>query len=249
MGWGDGIPLLKDEAVVPVDIWVLANDALKNRPKRGPVAKTNRPMLAKLKCLRCGAPMYRKKIGGRLSRRYVYRCEGQGPQRKGCGNLVPYDRLENMVAVRMLAWHDEPYQIRTWIEGKNWDAEMADTLQSLQRLNPMELGLDEYNRRHAELMAQLAAYQRKNEREATPGGWDYVDVHNDDGSVKTKGQHFYDLYTPYVEGGSVDPAREYLKTHDIHAERMACCDGIRVTINGREDVAHKLGCPMAARQP
>jgi len=221
LGCGGGAPLLKDEAVVPVDIWVLANEALENRPKRGPIAKTNKPMLAKLKCLRCSAPMYRKKIGGRISRRYVYRCEGQGPQRKGCGNLVPYEQMEAAVAILMLAWNDKPHQIRTWIEGTNWDADIADTLQSNRALNPVELGIDEYNRRHAELMTQLVDYRWKNEHEATSGGWSTVDVLNEDGSVRTKGQHFFSL--------GAEGRREYLTEFEIRAEKTTT--GIRIKID------------------
>ena len=228
LGWEDDAPLLTAEAVVPVDIWLKANEALANRPKRGPVVETNKPMLAKLRCPRCGSPMYRKMIGGRISRRYAYRCEGRGPQRKGCGNLVEYERLEMRVVVNMLTRNDKPYRTKTWTPGTNWDAEIADALQSLQALNPVKLGLDEYNRRHAELMTQLAEYQSKNENEATSGGWEYTDVLNDDGSVMTEGQHFFGL--------GRDGRREYLKTHDIRAERVATGDGIRIIIDNEEDV-------------
>jgi DNA invertase Pin-like site-specific DNA recombinase len=237
LGWEDGAPLLKDEAVVPVDIWTLANEALANRPKRGPIAKTDKPMLAKLKCLRCGAPMYRKKIGGSISRRYAYRCEGQGPQRKGCGNLVSYGQLEATVAILMLAWNDEPHQIKTWVEGTNWDADIADALQSIRALNPVELGIDEYNRRHAELMTRLVDYQWKNEHEATSGGWNTVDVLNDDGSVRTKGQHFYSL--------DAEGRREYLKEFDIRAEKTTTglrikLDDLQTTLQDTEDYREAL---------
>ena len=229
LGW-DEAPLLTDEAVVPVDIWVKANELLTNHPKRGPVAETNKPMLAKLKCSRCGSPMYRKKIGGRISRRYAYRCEGKGPQRKGCGNLVAYERLEMRVVVNMLTRNDKPYQTRKWTPGTNWDADIADTLQSLQTLNPVKIGIPEYNRRHAELMTQLVEYQTKNETEATSGGWEYTDVLNDDGSVMTEGQHFFGL--------DRDGRREYLKNHDIRAERdLDATDEIRLIIDGEEDIS------------
>jgi hypothetical protein len=171
--------------------------------------------------------MYRKQIGGRLSRRYNYRCEGQGPQRQGCKNLVPYERLEARVVVSMLIRNDKPYQTREWITGTNWDADIADTLLKIQALNPVKLGLPEYNRRHAELMAQLQEYQERNETEATSGGWEFTDVLNDDGSVKTEGQHFFEL--------DRDGRREYLKDFDIRAERSEnAADGIRLLIEGEE---------------
>ena len=132
------------------------------------------------------------------------------------------------VVVNMLTRNDKPYQTKTWTPGTNWDAEIADALQSLQALNPVKLGLDEYNRRHAELMTQLVEYQTKNETEATSGGWEYTDVLNDDGSVMTEGQHFFGL--------DRDGRREYLKTHDIRAERIATGDDIRIIIDGEEDV-------------
>ncbi len=228
-GWGPDVPLLTDEAVVTVDLWQEAQDTLANRPKRGPVAKTNKSMLAKLKCARCGAPMYRKQIGGRLSRRLTYRCEGQGPQRKGCVNLVPYERLEARVVVSILIRNDKPYQTKEWKEGTNWDAEIADTLQSLQALDRelVKLGIDEYNRRHADLIAQYTDYQQRNETEATSGGWELTDVLNDNGSVMTQGQHFFSL--------DRDGRREYLKAHDIRAERDDnATDGIRLFIDGEE---------------
>jgi hypothetical protein len=133
------------------------------------------------------------------------------------------------VVVNMLTRNDKPYQIKTWVPGTNWDAEIADALQSLQALNPVKLGLDEYNRRHAELMTQLADYQWKNENEATSGDWEYIDILNDDGSVMTEGQHFFGL--------DRESRREFLKTHDIRAERSETSpDGIRLVIDGEEAI-------------
>jgi hypothetical protein len=187
--------------------------------------------------------MYRKR-GGSTTRWTFYRCEGSGPQRKGCGNLVEFHRLENMVAVRVLAWHDEPYQLREWVDGKNWDAEISDTVQSIHGLDPLED--DDYAEHHAGLIAELKEYKRRNAEEGTAGGWAYTDVLNAEGSVMTKGQRFYDLYQPYMDGGDVGPARDYLKTWDIRAEKITCCGGIRVIINGREDRVHEAGCEHAA---
>jgi DNA invertase Pin-like site-specific DNA recombinase len=235
---GNGKTVLICEAVVSADIFERANEALSTREHRGPQA-ANKPLLAKLKCARCGNPMYRIHGTGRGRYYFYYRCFGSGAQRKGCGNMVKYERLEKMVAVRVLAWHDEPHQIREWVPGKNWDSEIADTVQSIRELDPLEAA-DEARR--PGLMEQLKGYQRLNEEESTDGTWDAVDVLNDDGSVMTRGQYFYDLYEPYLDGGDVDPAREYLKTFDIRAERAECCHGIRVLINDREDAAHEEDC-------
>jgi DNA invertase Pin-like site-specific DNA recombinase len=233
LGWKDA-PLLPDEAVVSVDLWERANKALSNRPKRGPQAPTRnpvKPMLAKLKCARCGSAMYRIHAGSRDRDNFYYRCAGNGPQRKGCGNMVPLGRLERMVAVRVLAWNDEPYQIREWVEGESWDAEIADIKKVISELDP-ESKEDEAHREV--LKAQLRDYRS---RKITPGHWEYTDALNADGSVLTIGQHFFDL--------DAEGRREYLTTHDIRAEKTECCGGIRVVIDGREDVAHKEGCSMA----
>jgi DNA invertase Pin-like site-specific DNA recombinase len=244
----DGKTLGSCEAVIDMALWKRANDALKTRPKRGPSAE-NKPLLAKLTCPRCMViatrqhpPMYRIRVGGNRERKNTllyYRCAGSGPQRKSCGNMVRYERLENMVAVRVLAWHDEPHQIRNWEEGKNWDAELENTAQSIRELDPLA---DDYDTALEELRAELKEYKRLNDEESTAGHWAVVDVLNDDGTLMTKGEYFYDLYQPYLDGGNVDPAREYLKTFDIQAEKLPCCSGIRVLINNREDTAHEEDC-------
>lgn len=222
------------EAVVTMDVWERANNALSNRPKRGPVAKGDRPMLAKLRCLHCDSPMYRIKAGKDNFARYYYRCFGNGPQRKGCGNMVPFERLEHLTVVRFLAWNnDRPYQIREWVKGKNWDAEIADLTQDIRELAPNPTA-DRWLERMAEMQAQVIEYERKNREEREGGHYEYTDVLNADGSVMTIGQHFFDL--------DKEGRREYLTTHDIRAEKAACCGGIRVVVDGREDIAHKQSC-------
>jgi hypothetical protein len=72
--------------------------------------------------------------------------------------MVPLDRLERMVAVRMLAWNDQPYQTREWIEGKNWDAEIANIRQEIQTLDPES---DEDEARREVLKAQLRDYRSR----------------------------------------------------------------------------------------
>ncbi len=143
-----------------------------------------------------------------------------------------------MVAVRFLAWNDAPYQIREWVEGCNWDSEIADLSIAISELakNPTA---ERWLERMGEMQTQLIEYERKNREEREGGHWSYTDAHNADGSVLTIGQHFFDLDT---EG-----RREYLTTHDIRAEKTGCCGGVRVVIDGREDVAHKTSCPMEAQ--
>lgn len=214
--------VMKCEAVVSMDVWRRANDALRKRPARSPGARSltpeGKPLLANLKCARCDdSPMYRIK--------YYYRCFGRGTRRKGCGNMIRLERLDEMVRVRMLAWHDQQHTIRTWVEGEDWEADIESIAQDIHELDPRS---PDYRARHAELMAQLEDYES---RPVIEGYWDEIDT------GMTKGQYFYDL--------SPEGRREYLKSLDIRAEKLECCGGIRVVIDGREDAVHKTGCTVA----
>jgi DNA invertase Pin-like site-specific DNA recombinase len=206
-----GETVARCEAVIPATVFDRANAALKARPKRGPVTD-NPPMLGKLKCARCGSPMYRIKAGS-TTKRYYYRCFGSGPQRRGCGNMIPLERLDTMVAMRMLHWHSDPYQTREWVEGENWDEAIAEVKQDIREVTEAE--------RWTELPALTAKLNELRSHESRPGH--YVS-HDTDQSI---GEHFYDLDN--------DGRREYLKSLDVRAERTA--EGIRLVIDGREDIA------------
>ncbi len=225
LGWKDA-PLLTNEAVVSVDLWDRANKALSNRPKRGPKVPLKnpvKPMLAKLKCARCGSPMYRIHAGSRDKGKYFYyRCAGKGPQRKGCGNMVSYERLEEFVIAWFATDNYEPYRTRTWVEGKNWDAEITGIRRVMSELDPES---EEDEAKRDSLKAQLREYRRKNEEEATEGGYEYSKVYNLDGSVMTVSQHFSNLDN--------DGKRDYLMDHDIRAEKAAD-DDILVIIDGEK---------------
>jgi site-specific DNA recombinase len=226
----EGLTIQTCEAVIDAGTFDRANNALRTRPKRGKQATGNKPMLAKLKCARCGSPMYRILAGEKGRKRYYYRCFGNGPQRKGCGNMVSYERTESMVAIRMLAWNDDPHQTRVWVEGKSWDAEIADVTQDIQELVQNPLAGD-FLQRMAEKQAELADYTERNENRER-GYWKFTDVLNDDGTLKTIGQYFHDL--------DPEARREYLSTHDIRAEKTA--GDIRVIIDGLE------GSPLPAQR-
>ncbi|HYB46433.1 MAG TPA: recombinase family protein, partial [Streptosporangiaceae bacterium] len=127
--------IMSVEAVVTMDIWQRANDALHNRPHRGPGAAAkmpNRPMLAGLKCARCGSPMWRIMTGRPEQRRAYYRCYGSGPQRTGCGNMVPLTQADTIVVVRIFITSTTPYSTRHWVEGESYDDEIANTKQDLR---------------------------------------------------------------------------------------------------------------------
>ncbi len=222
LGWKDA-PLLTAEAVVSVDTWAKAGDALTHRPKRGPrTSRANpvKPLLASLRCARCGSPMYRIHAGSRDGGKYFYyRCAGSGPQRKGCGNAVPLAPAETFVAGLMFI-SNEPYRVRQWVEGTTWDAEIADILLQIRELDP-ESEQDEIRR--DELKVQLREFRRKNEEESTSGHWEFRET------KATVGQFFDRL--------DADGRREYLKTRDIRVEKAipddpGAANGIRVVIDG-----------------
>jgi DNA invertase Pin-like site-specific DNA recombinase len=213
-----------EAAVIDMDTWQHANDALKNREKRGPASprtSATKPMLAKARCLRCGSPMYRHQQwhSGSYSGRYSYRCFGRAPQRQGCGNSVPLAETELIIAGLVFVTSTAPYQTKEWVKGKNWDAQIADTVQSIHELDPID---NDYDERHAALIAQLRECRYKNEHEATPGRWDYADT------GQTIGEHFYGL-----EG---EGQREFLKSHDIRVEKakLGTSDGIHLVIDGKD---------------
>ena len=166
--------------------------------------------------------MYRKMIGGRLSRRYAYRCEGQGPQRRGCGNVVPYEQTERIIADRIFMTSTDPHEEKQWVEGWNYDAEIADTVQAINALNP----LDEADEMHRPaLIAQLRDYQRKNEEEAITGGYEWVKTD------MTTGEYFDSL--------DAEGKRAYLLTSDVRVEKVlnpplepGASVGLHVVIDG-----------------
>ena len=129
--------------------------------------------------------------------------------------MIPLERLDNMVIVRMLAWHSDPYQTREWVEGENWEEAIAEVKQDIRELTEAE--------RWDELPPLQAKLAELRSRESQPGH--YV-MHDTDKSI---GQHFYDL----DDAGR----RAYLAEHDIRAEKLP--DGTRLVIDGREDVIRR----------
>jgi hypothetical protein len=208
---------LRCEAIADMATWNAAQKALTNRPKRGPVAQDNQPLLAKLLCARCDdSAMYRILTYGT----YHNRCAGRGAQRKGCGNMVNLAELEHMVNVRMLEWHSDPHTVVTVIPGQDWTAEIADTVQAIRELDPLA---DDYDSQLKELRAALEDYKF---RPATADRIEKIPT------GKTIGQHYISL--------SHDERRDYLaKNHEIRVEKLATgkagLPSIRVFIDGRDD--------------
>ena len=123
--------------------------------------------------------------------------------------------LEQMVNVRMLHWHTDPRTIISVIPGKDWEAEIADTVQSIRELDPRAAA---YHDKHADLLAELADLQQ---REVVPETIEKIP------SGKTIGQHYISL--------SHDEQRDYLAAnHDIRAEKVSDSRAIGLVIDGRE---------------
>jgi site-specific DNA recombinase len=202
------------KAVISPGTFDRANWALKDHPKRGPAK--NPPLLAALRCNRCGSPMYRV-LAGKAKRLY-YRCYGSGPQRKGCGNMVLLEHTDTIIAIRVFLTSTDRYQTREWAEGKSYDDEISNVKQDIREAVEAE----RFEEMPA-LQAQLAEYRRKSEEETSVGHWEYTDTE------MTVGDHFYGL----DDAGK----REYLKRHDIRVEKDVPDDpgatkGVRVVIDG-----------------
>jgi DNA invertase Pin-like site-specific DNA recombinase len=216
------------EPVIWPDTFDRAQDALKRRPHRGPMKKYDQPMLVNLKCARCeDSPMYRIRLKSRDGKFHYlyYRCAGRGAQRKGCGNMIPLDDLERTVRVWILVVSNEPHQVKYWVEGTNWDSEISNIKQDMREaVEAEEFG------KLAELQAQLEDYRN---RKVAKGHWDYEDTD------LTKGQYFASL--------DRDGQREYLRTHDIRAEKAAKGHaGTRLVIDGEECTAERLNAAERA---
>ena len=101
--------------------------------------------------------------------------------------MISLERLEIRTLFRILMRFDERYTKKEWVEGVNYDAEIADVMQDIrelpQKVDPLS---PEFASTQAELFAKLADYRS---RETIKGELKKRNVLNDDGSVKTEGQH------------------------------------------------------------
>ena len=220
--------------VIDMDMFELAQNALKARPKRGPIKQDNRPLLAGLKCARCSArdidsPMNRIHLRSRNGRLYwYYRCTGRGPQRKGCGNMIQLERLETFALVEIIKRRDEPYETKVWRDGVNYQAEISSLTQDLselpRKIDPIANGA-KFRAAQDEILAKLEDYSN---REITKGGYEKEKVYNTDGSIRTEGQHFFSLDN--------NGRRESLREHDIKAEKVG--KDIRLIIDEVEAIAN-----------
>jgi DNA invertase Pin-like site-specific DNA recombinase len=115
------------EALVPADLWKRANNALDNRPGRGPALPQRAMLTGVITCLRCeDSPMYRVKTGKPGSRGAYYRCHGRGAGRKSCGNMVPLELPDRAVSLLMAKYGQVKIMERRVIAGSHHEAELAE---------------------------------------------------------------------------------------------------------------------------
>jgi DNA invertase Pin-like site-specific DNA recombinase len=113
-----------------------------------------------LYCPSCGggSPMYRIRASntrkdGTHTYAYYYRCTGTGPQRKGCGNMLPLADADALASKAMGAL-DEPVMRRDFIPGHNHDAEIQAVAYKLRQLPLQGLDEDTEDQRRSELRAE-----------------------------------------------------------------------------------------------
>jgi DNA invertase Pin-like site-specific DNA recombinase len=152
--WAD-TPLHRCEPLVDAGTWKRANDAVKTRPKRGPVSD-NRAMLAT--AVTCGepgctagpdSPMYKIRARGNGDGReyFYYRCTGRGAGRKGCGNMVPLHLADRAVDALVSAKFTHPVLARRLVPGNaaELDAKLDDIKAEIAELGTRGLSDEEYD--------------------------------------------------------------------------------------------------------
>lgn len=202
------------ERVIEPHILRAAQEALKSPSrKRGPGSAkplADKPLLAGLKCARCGSPMYRIPTGRQNQRTFYYRCAGNTTERRGCGNMIYMQALDQIVVDRVFMTSEDPHVEKEWVPGKDWTAQLSEIEQELAELpRKFRPGSAEFRTRQDELVAQFEDYDS---RPVSRGAWQRHQVFNADGSIQTEGEYFSNL--------DAEAQREYLRTLDIRAEKI-----------------------------
>jgi DNA invertase Pin-like site-specific DNA recombinase len=200
---------LETEGLVAATTWQAANAALASRVRPGRGAKEK--ALLQPVCGECFgierdgcssgvSPMYRIDARGYP----YYRCTGHGPQRKGCGFMVPVSALDELVTDEMLSnltWHFD----RVFIPGDD----RSDDIAKLREQGAAAM-------RRGDYPAATEAMQRAGELEAmprVPARWESRPVWPDgpDSEPLTEAAYFTAL--------SDDERRRYLRKFVITAHR------------------------------
>lgn len=136
--------------IVTAAVWRQANASLDSRKggKRGP-AKEPALLTGVLRCGKCHGPMYRINARAGLH----YRCAGRGPQRKGCGVMVPLAKADETATGDVLAYgHLDYYESRT-VPGSGHEDEVSEVVRDIRDLDPLA---DNYDSRLTTLRTELS---------------------------------------------------------------------------------------------
>lgn len=152
------------EAIVTRSTQRQAIAALATREKRGPRGNPETRAMVK-GVITCGnpdcdatgeqpSPMYR--MSGRLhgGRADYYRCYGTGSARRGCGNMVLMADVDQAVNKIIAETFAVPITEQVLIKGHDWSEEIDAVKDALRDLAGQGLDDDEYDARHAELVAE-----------------------------------------------------------------------------------------------
>ena len=158
------------EAIITADVFQRAQDAIANRPARGPVNEETRALLSGcLRCSRCGAPCYRLTASGTD----YYRCVGVAPIRKStCRNMSPCWKVDGLVNAIMSRQRQHIFK-DTLIAGHDYQAELAAVDFELKHLPLEGLSEDEEDARRAELRSER---KRLSGLESVPDSWVSIDT-------------------------------------------------------------------------
>jgi len=176
----EGRTILRVEPLVDMATWKRANAALDNRPKKGPALEHRAMLTSVIFCPRCqDSPMYRIHAGSS----FYYRCTGRGPNRKGCGNMVPLEQADAMVcdiAATTFSW--QKVTLTVFTPGHSHEAELEALRFELKELPRRDLAWDAEDAERARLRAEydrLAALPSAPDRaEEVETDQTYADVWN-----------------------------------------------------------------------
>lgn len=149
-----GRTILRCEALVDTATWRRANEAIDNRPKRGPMKNENKSLLAGiLFCAGCGGPMYRNQNpGGPKTPRYY--CVGAYPARKStCKLSVACEALDAAVD-DFIAQLNQPIMKQAVVPGRDYRDEIDDIERQITDLALLDLDEEDFLARMTELRTE-----------------------------------------------------------------------------------------------
>ena len=203
---GDKVMTTESEAVISLTTWDRANKATSRQPIRKP---QTHGYLGSVRCARCeDSPMgiiRNKGRDGTIVYAY-YRCKGRGANRKGCGNMIRAEVLDQIVHMWTVINGDAPYCQRKWVDAEDYH----DDIRYLTECMHSAVDAREFDKLPA-LQVQIDDLLSKQEH-AEAGHWEYLET------SETIGEHFHNM--------TYDEQRDELMTHDIRAEKVPDRDGV-----------------------